>query len=76
MKIVVSIEGSPVGSGVGLVSKSCSVVLEGPCRGCSALGRNLELQVREGGIFELLEKRRAEVEVFFGDLMAGERAYG
>jgi hypothetical protein len=56
MKIVVSIEGSPVGSGVGLVSKSCSVVLEASCRGCSAPARNLELQVREGEIFKLLEK--------------------
>ena len=77
MKIVVSIEGSPVGSGVGLVSKSCFVALEASCRGCSAPGpRNLELQVREGEVFELLDKRGAEVEMFFGDLIAGERAYG
>ena len=76
MKIVVSIEGSPVGSGVGLVSKSCSVVLEASCRGRSAPALNLELQVREGEMFEHLEKRGAEVEMFFGDRVAGKRAYG
>lgn len=75
MNIVVSIEGSPVGSGVGLVSKSCSVVLETSCRDCSAPARNFELQVREGEMFEFLERRGAEVEMFLGDLIAGERAY-
>jgi hypothetical protein len=86
MKTVVSVEGAPVGSGVGLVSKcSVVVVLEASesCRGRSAPARNLELQVREGDTvtFELLlEKRGAGAELFklfFGDLIAGEleRAY-
>jgi hypothetical protein len=76
IKTVVLVEGWPVGCGVGLVSRSCSVVPEASWRGCNAPAQNLERQVREGKTFELLDKRWVEVEISFGEVIAGERAYG
>jgi len=63
MKTVVSTEGSPVGCGVGLVSRSCSVVPEASWRDCNEIARNLERQVREGEKFEGLENLEAGVEM-------------